>query len=69
MLLENSAKFIASMIASTHPLTEAGFSSIINKISKFTLLPEEEKPNKKKDLPVGGYEMAMGLFKGLEGPK
>jgi len=69
MLLENSAKFIASMIASTSRLTEAGFSSIINKISKFTLLPEEEKPSKKKDLPVGGYEMAMGLFKGLEGPK
>ena len=68
MFIESSAKLIANTIAQTSQLTEAGFSGLIKQISNFSLLPQEEKP-KKKELPVGGYEMAMGFFKGLEGPK
>lgn len=70
MLLETTVKFITSMMASTSPLTENGFKSALNSISKFKLLPEDDKPvDKKKELPAGGFELAIGLFEGLEGPK
>ena len=65
MILESAAKFIASTIASTSPLTPDGFHALINNIKNFQIIPREIIPTK-KELPVGGYEMAIGMFKGLE---
>ena len=69
MLYESVAKFIASIIASTSPITEEGFHALIENITKFTLMPQEDIPEAKKELPAGGYEVAMQFFKGLEGKK
>ena len=67
MILELAAKFIASTIISTSPLTENGFNNLINNIDNFQIIPRE-KVEAKKELPVGGYELAMQLFKGFENP-
>ena len=67
-MLESTAKFIASIIASTSPITENGFAKIKNLIDNFQIIPRE-KINTKKELPVGGFELAMEFFGGLENPK
>ena len=69
MILESAVKFMATIIISTSPLTEQGLHSLLNKINEFTIIKEPGKEKvepKKKKLPAGGFEMAMGLFSGLE---
>lgn len=67
MIIESASKFIASVIASTSPITKDGFNALISRIHDFQIIPREKpEANTKKELPVGGYELAMGLFKGLE---
>lgn len=68
MILESAAKFIASVIASTSPITPDGFSKLIKNIHDFQIIARNE-PKLKKELPVGGYEMAIAMFEGLEAPR
>jgi len=67
MVQEIAARFIASIIASTSPLTEKGALILSDKISKFSIVGSPGKPKKpkKKELPAGGYEMAMDFFSGM----
>lgn len=65
MILESASKFIASIIISSSRLTPDGFNALLNNIKNFQIIPREIIPTK-KELPVGGYEMAIGMFKGLE---
>jgi len=67
-MLESTAKFIASIIASTSPITEDGFARLKKVIEKFQIIPRGEISTK-KELPVGGFELAMEFFGGLEHPK
>lgn len=64
-MIESTAKFIASIITSTSPVTQDGFSKIIKVIEDFQIIPRA-KIKAKKELPVGGFELAIGMFKGME---
>ena len=65
MILESASKFIASIIISSSRLTPDGFNALLNNIKNFQIIPREIVPTK-KELPDGGYEMAIGMFKSLE---
>jgi len=67
MVNEIAAKFIGSMIASTTPLTKSGEMALSEKINKFSILKvPTKKKAPKKELPAGGYELAMNFFSGME---
>ena len=65
MVQEIATRFIATIIASTTPLTDKGVMELSNRIGKFSILPGKPEKPKKKELPVGGYEQAMAFFSGM----
>jgi len=67
MVQEISVRFLASIIASTSPLTKDGARELSDKIHSFSILPKKKSTSKpQKGLPAGGYEMAMNFFSGFE---